>query len=63
MVNWQKMKMKMKKISPTNEKLSASGNATGTNAFQIIGSVYPLPLKANHQTFSILTTCQIFFHT
>ena len=35
--------------------------ATGINAFQIIKNVYLLPLKANHQTFSILTACQIFF--
>ena len=48
MVNRQKMKMKMKKISPTNQKLSASANATGTNAFQIIKNVYQIPSKANH---------------
>ena len=61
MFNWQKTKMKMKKISSANQQLSAFGNATGINAFKIIKNVYPLPLKANHQIFSILTTCQIFF--
>ena len=58
MANW---KMEMKKISSANQQLSAFGNATRTNAFQIIKNVYPLPLKANHQIFSILTICQIFF--
>ena len=59
--NWQIMKMKMKKISSENLQLSASGNATGISAFKIIKNVYPLPLKANYQIFSILTTCQVFF--
>ena len=44
-LNWQKMKMKMKKISSANQQLSASGNATGINAFKMIKNVYPLPLN------------------
>ena len=36
MVDWQKMKMKMKSA---NKTLSAFGKATGTNAFQIIKNV------------------------
>ena len=56
MVNWQKMKMKMKNISSANQQLSALGNATGTNVFQIIKNVYLLLLKANHQIISNLTT-------
>ena len=61
MVSRKKMKMKMKKISSTNQQLSASENANGTNASQIFKNVYLIPLKANHQIFSILTTCHIFF--
>ena len=57
--NWQ---MEMKKISSVNPQLSASWNATGISAFMIIKNVYPLPLKVNHQIFSIFTTCQIFFY-
>ena len=60
---WQKTKMNMKKVSSANQQLPASGNATGINAFKIIKNVYPLSLKAKHQVFSILTTCQIFFLT
>ena len=54
MVNRQKTKMKMKKILSMNQQLPASGNAPGTNAFQIIKNVYPIPLRANHKIFSIL---------
>ena len=59
--NWQKMKIKKKKISSANLQLPASGNATEISAFEIFKYVYPLPLKANHQIFSILTVCQVFF--
>ena len=45
MVNWQKMKMKIKNISSANQQLPVSEKATGTNAFQIINNEYPLPLK------------------
>ena len=55
------MKMKIKKISTENQQLSASGKATGINAFKIIRIVHLLPLKAIHQIFSIITTCQFFF--
>ena len=61
MFNWQKMKMKMKKLSTENQQLSVSGNATGINAFKIIKIVHTLPVKVIQQIFSILTTCQIFF--
>ena len=61
MVNWKKMKMKMKNISSANQQLSVSGKTTGINAFQSIKNVYPLSLKENHQIFPILTTCHFFF--
>ena len=51
----------MKKVSSVNLQLFASGNATGISTFKITKNVYPLPLKANHQIFSMVTTCQIFF--
>ena len=38
--NWQKMKMKMKKVSSVNLQLFASGNATGISVFKIIKNVY-----------------------
>ena len=51
----------MRKTSSAKLQFSATGNATGISAFKIIKNYYPLPLKANHQVFSILTACQIFF--
>ena len=48
--------MKIKKILSANLQLPASGNA-----IKIIKNVSSLPLKPNHQIFSIFTTCQIFF--
>ena len=51
----------MKKLSSENLQLSFPGNVTGISAFKIIKNIYSLPLKANHQIFSILTTCQILF--
>ena len=59
MVNWQKIKMKMNKKIYSS---SASGNATGISAFQVIKNLYPLPLKGNHQIFPTLTACQFFFY-
>ena len=61
MVNWQKMKMKINNILSANQQLPVSEKATGTNAFQIIKNVYPLPFKKNNPIFLILTACQIFF--
>ena len=55
------MKMKMKKIPSTNQQLSTSGNGTEISVFQIFKHVNPIPLKTNHQIFSILITCHIFF--
>ena len=57
MVNRQEIKMKMNKKIYSS---SASGNATGISAFQIIKNLYPLPLKGNHQIFPNLTACQFF---
>lgn len=55
------LKMKIKKIPLANQQLSPSGNATRTNAFDIMNNVNTLQLKAYHQKFPILTRCQRFF--
>ena len=52
--------VKVKNILSANQQLSVSENDRGINAFQIIKNVCPLPLKSNHQMFSIFTTLQIF---
>ena len=46
--------------SSANQQLSVSGRDRRINAFQIIKNVYPLPLKSNHQIFSIFAALQIF---
>ena len=53
------MKMKINNILSANQQLPVSEKATGTNAFQIIKNVYPLPFKKNNPIFLILTACQI----
>ena len=45
MVNWQKMKIAVNNISSANQQLPVSGKDRGIDSFQIIKSVYPLPLK------------------
>ena len=59
MVNWQKIKIKLKNISSANQQLSVSGKDRGINAFQIIKNVYPLPLKSKKMSSDILNLCYI----
>ena len=61
MVNWQKMKIKVKNISSANEQLSVSGKNRESMLFRSskMYTHYHWNKKRYHQIFSVFTTLQI----